>query len=112
VTSPFDRLAAQWREQASSPFVVPDVQRTILACAADLEDAIRDHDNELLTPKQAAAECFLAEGTVRNWLANDKLPNEGGPYKPLVRRKALHVAVNKRRAIPLDNTVPLVYTRV
>lgn len=89
-------LGRAWRLRAQNEFVSEEVRRAFRYCAEELEEMTRAHDNELLTPKQAASECFLAEGTVRNWIASGKLTNEGEAYKPLVRRKALHAAVNGR----------------
>lgn len=82
-------LPTRWRQRAFDPFVPEAVRAAVQACADDLEGALRDRDNALLSPKEAAHECGRSEATIRKWLGNGELVNEGKPGRPKVRRRVL-----------------------
>lgn len=92
-------LAAEWRERVASPFVPVDVRRAVEACAHELEAAVVERENELLSPKEAAAETGLAPATIRKRLSTGKLPNEGSPNRPRVRRRDLYESTGVARRL-------------
>ncbi len=73
-----DRLIAQWRDEAETfRRRGVAVHATLLeSCADDLESALRQKHDELLSIKEAAAESGYSEETLRRKVRNGELPAE------------------------------------
>ncbi len=84
-------LAARWRADAETLRRYGD-ERVAGVCdrlAKELEDWLRNADNELLTPVQAAADSdilYTSADHIADLLRTGKLRNHGRKHRPLVRR--------------------------
>jgi hypothetical protein len=81
-------LAAAWRDRAvelrrygAEPQAV-----TLEAAAAELDAALREAAGEALTLSEAAQESGYATRTLRQMVAEGKLPNAGRKNAPRIRR--------------------------
>jgi hypothetical protein len=92
-------VLVRWWREAHNPLFSSEVQAAFNVCARELQEAMSEHDDAMLSPKEAARECRWTVGTIRKMLADGRLPNEGSPGRPKVRRKALQDAVNGTRKL-------------
>ena len=83
-----DRLVSQWREDAVVLRRRGANSRADLLeqCVAELEQAQRDTEAELMTVAEAAVESGYSEAHVRRMVADGSVPNMGRPGSPRVCR--------------------------
>jgi hypothetical protein len=84
-------LVSAWRESAATfeRYGATAQATTLRECAAELVQAIEEADNEVLSLQQAASESGYASRTLRQMLAEDRLPNAGRKNAPAIRRRDL-----------------------
>jgi hypothetical protein len=81
-------LPAKWREEAQilSDNGAESQALVKVRAATELEEALIDRDNELLTVIQAAKESGYSKDWLRKLVASGQIPNVGKPGAPRVRR--------------------------
>jgi hypothetical protein len=86
-----DALAAEWRSRAAElrRYGAEPQAVTLEAAAAELDAAMRDAADTPLTLSEAAEESGYAPRTLRQMVAEGKLPNAGRRNAPRVRRADL-----------------------
>ncbi len=84
-------LIAEWRELAEILRAegCPEVAAARERCASELETALRKHDSEALSVKQAASESGYSAEYLRRVLRESPALNVGRPRKPLILRRDL-----------------------
>lgn len=92
-------LAGTWRGHAEMLRRYGDDRgATVLeALAGQLEEAIRDQEQEVLTLSQAAAESGYSKRRLRELMADGKLNNQGERGRPRILRGDLPVKPVKQR---------------
>ena len=83
-------LPARWRGRADElRRYAPEVANAIDDVAVELEEAITEHELELLSLEQAVEESGLSYGHLQRLVAQRKIPNAGRRGSPRVQRKDL-----------------------
>lgn len=95
-------LGDRWREQGAqiAPYA-PAAAQAFRECARELFDALRAHNDAVLTLAQAAAESGYNADHLGRQVRARRIPNAGRKGKPLIRRGDLplkHGLGNKRDA--------------
>jgi hypothetical protein len=83
-------LAATWqaRAKALNPYA-PGAAAAFRTAAAELEAALRDAGDELLTLEQASTESLYSERRLREFLTDGTIPQAGRKHAPRIRRADL-----------------------
>lgn len=86
-------LASHWSEEADSLERWGDIRgaKVLRQCAADLDVAVRAHDNEALTIAQAVEASGYSADHLRALVASGEIPNAGRKGSPRIRRRDLPV---------------------
>lgn len=89
--STLSALAARWNEEAEQAERYGDERGATIARlhAAELVEALRSNEDDLLTPQQAEDASGYARRTLRGMVAEGKLENHGRPGSPRFRRADL-----------------------
>lgn len=88
-TDPLAALAARWREDAEQlqrRYEDERVARIFERHAGELEQAIRERDEQLLSLHEAARDSGLSYDHLRHQVAAGVIPNAGRPHAPRIRR--------------------------
>jgi len=91
-------LLAKWEDDASALERYSDA-RGAAVCrlhAAELGEAIRASQDELLTIAESARESGYSEDHIRHLIANDRVPNSGKKGAPRIRRANLPIKARAR----------------
>lgn len=101
------KLALVWRERAASLRdwgADPGVAQLWERAAVELEQALVQAGQQVLTVKAAAEATGLSARHLRQMITTGKLPNVGQRYRPRVRRADLPVGKRLHVAPPEDST--------
>ncbi len=100
-------LIVEWRELAEILRAegCPEVAAARERCASELEAALRKHDSEALSVKQAASESGYSAEYLRRVLRDTPALNAGRAGKPLILRRDLP----RKAAAPLVGSRPEPY---
>lgn len=84
-------LAERWNAEAEQADRYGDERGATIARlhAAELREALRSHEDDLLTPEEAEAASGFAKRTLRGMVAEGRLANHGRHGSPLYRRSDL-----------------------
>lgn len=101
------KLAGTWRQHADTLRQYGDDRggAVLEALADQLEQAIREHQNEVLTLAEAAQESGYSKRRLRELMAEGKLENQGEKGRPRILRRDLPVkpARNGRGTHPVTS---------
>ena len=91
-------LAARWESDAEMLETYKDGRGAELCrqFAAELREAMRAEENEVLTLAQAALESGYSESHLRHEVASGEIPNAGRTGSPRIRRGDLPLKTSKR----------------
>ncbi len=105
-------LAARWREK-DAPFLREhgDEQGAVISLlhAVQLEEALHEHESELLSIAEASEESGYSQSYLYHAVRDGTLPNAGRRGAPRIRRADLPKRLGRRRQglIPLERAAIL-----
>ena len=102
-----DSLVERWLYAAGTLEDAFDERGAVLYrhLAAELQEALRESDGELLTLSQAASESGYSESRIRHLVSDGTIPQAGERGRPRIRRGDLPSKPTKTSTSDLDNEV-------
>lgn len=107
-TSGLEGIAGTWRERAEQlrAWGAGDpLAKAWELAAMELEQALRLHQGETLSLKEAARESGYSADHLGELVRQEKIPNRGRPNAPRIRRADLPIKRRPRRSITDTNEI-------
>ena len=106
-------LPIRWRERGEAlERYAPSVAEVLVDCADELEDAVREDEDETLNLQEAARESGYTRDHLGRLVRERKTPNAGRPNSPRIRREDLPVGTGSHKRIRAPNEGELAAERL